>query len=229
MDNETDEVKVIADNMMNLELLFKATQLTGDDFYARLAISHAEKTMAEHFRLDGGSFHVVAFYEATGGVKRKYTWQGYAASSTWARGQAWLINGFTTTYKWTNDSRFLATAEKAAAYFISHLPSDFIPRWDFDAPETSYQPRDTSAAAVAACAFLELFGITNDVQYFEVANNILESLASNYRADVHPDYKIPAILVNGTVFFRENDFDTAITYGDYYFLRALDLYNTFQP
>jgi hypothetical protein len=226
MDNVLDEVKVIIDNMMNLELLFKASELTGDSFYARVAISHAEKTLAEHFRPDGGSYHVVSFYEATGGVKRKFTWQGYSASSTWARGHAWGINGFTTTYKYTNDTRFLAIAERAAEYFINHLEPDFVPIWDFDAPTgSSYQPRDTSAAAVAACAFLELHTMTSKQNYFDVAEKMLESLAENYRADVNPNYRIPALLVNGTVFFNSNDFDTSITYGDYYFLKALDLYD----
>jgi hypothetical protein len=225
-DGELDEVKVILDNMMNLELLFKASEITGDEFYAHVAISHAEQTLAEHYRPDGGSYHVVSFYEATGEVKRKFTVQGYADSSTWARGHAWGINGFTTTYKYTNDTRFLAIAEKSAEYFINRLQSDFVPIWDFDAPTGSiYQPRDTSAAAVAACAFLELYTLTSKQNYFDVAEKMLESLAENYRADVNPNYRIPAILVNGTVFFNSNDFDTSITYGDYYFLKALDLYN----
>jgi len=228
-DPHGDEVKVIVDNMMNLELMFKASELSGEDFYRRAAISHAHRTLIEHFRPDGGTYHVVTFYEATGTVKRKYTGQGYATESTWSRGHAWAIHGFTTTYEYTNDTRFLDIAEKAADYFISHLPSDFIPVWDFDAPVAAgYQPRDTAAATVATCAFFKLFAITNKQNYYDTAVNILESLVANYRADINPNHQIPAILVNGTVFFNANDFDTSITYGDFYFLQALDFYKRFQ-
>jgi uncharacterized protein YyaL (SSP411 family) len=191
-----------------------------------MAVSHAEKTIIEHFRPDWGSYHVVAYDNSTGDVLRKYTAQGYADSSTWSRGQAWAIHGYTTTYKHTGDVKFLQVAEAAADYFIAHLPADFIPFWDFNAPnETSYQPRDTSAASIVSCAFLELYGITGTQKYLDLTDKILNSLIStSYVADGISEYKIPSILVNGTVFYNQNDFNTAITYGDFYFLRALDMY-----
>jgi len=113
-----------------------------------------------------------------------------------------------------------------AQYFVDHLPEDWIPYFDFDCPYTEvYQPRDTSAAAITAHALLKLFAATQNVQYFQQAENILESLiSSNYRADGRSTYNIPAILVNGTVFFNAGNFNTAIIYGDMYFLEAIDMY-----
>jgi len=226
--NEPGEVKVIADNMMNLELLFLAHKITQNVTYKSYAFSHAMKTIKEHMREDGGSFHVVAYNETTGLVRRKYTWQGYANSSTWARGQAWLIHGFATTYRLNGHTDFLRTAEKAADFFISKLPADGIPFWDLNLTSAEgYQPRDASAAAVAISGFLDLYKMTRNEKYLQISEKMLTSLASsNYRADGNPNYRIPAILVNGTVFYDEGNFNTAIVYGDYYLLQAIDRYVT---
>lgn len=209
---------------MNLELLFRAHELTGNETFREIAISHANRTMKEHFRNDGGTFHVVGYNETTGDVIRKYNAQGMADNSTWSRGLAWAIHGYTTTYQKTGIQAYLATAEKASDYFLQRLPSDSVPYWDFDAPLDSgeYQPRDTSAAAIAAHAFLNLFLVTEKPKYFGAAERILTGL-EKYRADERPEYQIPAILVNGTVFYYQNDFNTAITYGDFYYLRTIDL------
>ncbi len=212
--------------MMNLELLFKAHEITGNETFREIALSHANRTIEEHFRDDGGVFHVVGYNETTGEVSRKYNSQGMADNSTWSRGLAWAIHGYTTTYQKTGIMTYLQTAEKAASYFIDRLPQDSVVYWDFDAPldNGEYQPRDTSAAAIAAHAFLNLFEITqNKTRYFDTAEAILNGL-ENYKADSNPVYQIPAILVNGTVFFHQKDFDTSITYADFYYLRAFDMY-----
>lgn len=214
--------------MMNLDLMFKATDLSGNQTYSQMAISHAEKTIQNHFRENGqGVFHVVAYDEVIGVVKRKYNWQGYADNSTWSRALAWITHGYATTYEHTKNPIFLEYAEKAAKYFVDHLPEDFIPYYDFDCPyKESYQPRDTAAAAIVSHALLKLYRVTHKVQYFKQAGNILESLFSpNYRADGKAAYRIPALLVNGTVHYKQGNFNTAIVYGDMYFLEAIDMYN----
>lgn len=221
------EVLVISDNMMNLDLMFTASVLSGNETFAQMAVSHSEKTIQNHFRENGqGIFHVVAYDENTGAVKRRFNFQGYADDSTWARGLAWVIHGYVTTYEHTRNPTFLEYAEKAAEYFVDHLPEDWIPYYDFDCPYTEmYQPRDTSAAAITAHALLKLHKATNKPKYFQQAENILESLVSpNYRADGKITYKIPAILVNGTVHYHAENFNTAIIYGDMYFLEAIDMY-----
>lgn len=144
---------------------------------------------------------------------------------------AWVIHGFTTVYEEAEvDSLmklvFLDTAEKAANFFITHLPEDSVPYYDFDAPyQTEYVPRDTAAASIAAHAFLRLYKLTGNSTYFDTAEKTMESLMTDkYRADGKSEYQLPAILANGTVYYLNNDFDTAIVYADFYFLRALDLY-----
>ena len=225
------EVKVVADNMMNLELLFAGSRLTGDNRYAAMAISHARQNIANHMRPGGSSFHVVAYNETTGDIRRKYTHQGFSDSSTWARGHAWIIHGFGTCYRQTGITEFLRTAEEAAQWFIDRLPEDAVPFWDFDVASFSvYQPRDTSAAAVGASGLLELYDITKKAVYLETAERILTSLSSaKYRADGNMAYRIPAVLVNGTQFYNENNFNTAIVYGDYYYLQAIYRYRNYVP
>ncbi len=124
---------VIIDNMMNLELLFKATQLSGDSTYYKVAVSHANTTLDQHFRNDYSSYHVVDFDSTSGKVLRKVTHQGYADSSAWARGQAWGLYGFTMTYRFTNNAKYLNQAVQIADFLIGHknLPEDLIPLLGF--------------------------------------------------------------------------------------------------
>ncbi|CAF4184797.1 unnamed protein product, partial [Adineta steineri] len=92
---------VIIDNMMNLELLFEASNQTNNQTWYNMAWQHANRTMYEHFRTDNSTYHVVEYNETDGSVLRKYTAQGYADWSTWSRGQAWAVHGFTTAYRYT--------------------------------------------------------------------------------------------------------------------------------
>jgi hypothetical protein len=215
---------VIIDNMMNLELLFWASQHGGTRAMYDAAVSHAEKTMKNHFRLDNSTYHVVGYDTATGGVLTRGTHQGYADSSCWARGEAWAVYGFTMTYRFTQDERFLHTAERAADYFIAHLPADHIPYWDFQAPNIPDEPRDASAAAIAASGMLELstFASNADLKkkYFEAAKNILRSLSGpDYLAEGTPSHGI----LNHAVGHKpaNSEIDVSLIYGDYYFLEAL--------
>jgi len=207
--------------MMNLELLFRGWQITGNNTLYDIAVSHANTTIKEHLRKDYSSYHVVAFNETDGTVIRKYTAQGYADWSCWSRGQSWLINGFTTTYRYTKLPHILEAAENVSNYYIDNLPEDGIAYWDFDVPHDRYKyiPRDSSSASIAASGLFELYGYTKNEKYLKAANKIMDSLSSaKYRADVLPDYKIPALLVNGTT---AGQFDLSIIFGDYYYLKAL--------
>lgn len=222
----SDEIKVIADNMMNLELLYKAAILTGNETFSTIATSHADRTFEEHFRNNGSSgiYHVVGFSENTGQVLRKYNVQGLRDNSTWSRGLAWTTHGYVTSFIFTNHQRYLEYALIAGNYFLSHLPDDFVPYWDFDADTTSYQPRDTAAGAIASHAFLKLYKVTGDGKWLAAAENMLENLNAKYRSDGNVEYRINSILVNGTVHFHQGNFNTAIVYADFYFLQALKLY-----
>lgn len=225
-DDASDEIKVIADNMMNLELLYTATNLTGNETFSSIATSHADRTIEEHFRNNGSSgvYHVVGFSENTGIVLRKYNVQGLRDNSTWSRALAWTTHGFITSYILSNHQRYLQYAIIAGNYFISHSPDDFVPYWDFDADLIDYQPRDTAAGAIASHAFLKLYQVTRDVKWRQAAEGLLDNLNTKYRSDSKDEYKINSILVNGTVFFHQGNFNTAIVYADFYFLQALKLY-----
>jgi unsaturated chondroitin disaccharide hydrolase len=215
---------VIIDNMMNLELLFWAAKHGGSQGWYKMAVSHALNTIRDHVRPDGSTYHVVNYAQATGAVTFRGTDQGYSDSSTWSRGQAWAVYGFTMAYRETGDVRFLDTARRTADYFVSHLPSDHIPYWDFALPSLVGQPRDTSAAAIAAAGLLQLDQLDRkahgDGKYRRSATAILKALSSP--AYLNSATAKGAILLHGTQNKPNDNFDTGLIFGDYFFLEALN-------
>lgn len=217
------EYQVIIDNMMNLELLFWAARNGGDRAFYDIALSHALKTRENHVRPDGSTYHLVTYDPANGSVRSRTTVQGYSNTSTWSRGQAWAIYGFSIAYRETEDTRMLETARKTADYYITHLPADKVPYWDFQAPNIPNEPRDSSSAAIAASGLLELSRLESDAsraqQYRAAAIEILRSLSSaSYLAE---GTKYSSVLIHGTQNKNKGNYDTGIVYGDYYFLEAL--------
>ncbi|HET6995832.1 MAG TPA: glycoside hydrolase family 88 protein, partial [Chitinophagaceae bacterium] len=224
-DHSTDKwaYPVIIDNMMNLELLFAATQLTGDSSFYKIAVSHADKTMQNHYRSDYSSYHVVDYDSITGKVVKKNTHQGYAHESAWARGQMWGLYGFTMCYRFTKDKRYLEQAEKIASFVLNHpnMPKDLVPYWDFNAPSIPNEPRDVSAAAVLASGLYELSTYSkNGKLYRQKADKIIESLTNNYRSRAGENRGF--ILLHSTGSKPSNsEVDVPLSYADYYYLEAL--------
>lgn len=217
---------VIVDNMMNLELLFKVTELTGDSSFYNIAISHANTTLANHFREDGSSYHLVTYNPADGSVLSKRTVQGYADSSAWARGQSWGLYGYALCYRFTQNPEYLAHANKIANFLLDHpnLPEDKVPYWDFDAPEIPEAKRDASAGAIIASALLELSEYVNEdlrQKYFDAAKTILESLSSNaYRSEMGENNNF--LLKHSVGSLPGNsEVDVPLTYADYYYIEGL--------
>jgi uncharacterized protein YyaL (SSP411 family) len=219
----TWQYPVIIDNMMNLELLFAATRLNGDSTYYKIAVTHANTTMKNHFRSDFSCFHVMDYDTVSGKVIGGSTLQGYADNSAWARGHAWALYGFTMCFRETRDPAYLKLAENIASFLINHprLPSDKIPYWDLDVPDITKEPRDASAAAIMASALYELQAYSlNKMKYKNFADKILNSLIKNYRSPIgtHQGF----ILLHSTGHKPANsEVDTPIIYADYYFLEAL--------
>ncbi len=174
---------VIIDNMMNLELLFEATKISGDSTFYNVAVAHANTTLKEHFRDNGSCYHVVDYNPANGEVFSRQTGQGYADESAWSRGQAWAIYGYTMCYRETGDQRYLDQAIKTFDFMRNHAnaTADKIPYWDMDAPDVPNEPRDASAAAVIASALYELstYPVENPGQYKDYADDIMISLSSD--------------------------------------------------
>ncbi|MCK7557743.1 glycoside hydrolase family 88 protein [Chitinophaga sedimenti] len=233
---------VIIDNMMNLELLFFASKASGDNTFRDIAIKHAETAMKNQIRKDYSSYHVVCYDTTNGKVLARETAQGYADNSTWSRGQAWGIYGFTMVYRETKDKRFLKTAEGMADWFLNNknLPADMVPYWDFNVQQTGYTPgvrsnatkvrekyRDASAAAIVASALFELsdyVGKTKGDKYREAGKKMLRSLAGPaYRADLGANGNFMIKHCVGSI-PHNGEIDVPLVYADYYFLEALQRY-----
>ncbi|OCH85221.1 d-4,5 unsaturated-glucuronyl hydrolase-like protein [Obba rivulosa] len=216
------DFQVIIDNMMNLQVLFASYELTGNQTLVDIAISHANKTMQNHIRPDGGSFHVVEYNATTGAVVARFTSQGYSNSSTWSRGEAWGIYGFSNMFKHTRHLDYLETARRMAAYWIRNTPSDGIIPWDFNAPLVPPRPADSSAAMIAVNGFLLLAeqekSVFNESGAIYYTNEALRMLQANTALAWRPEWQ--SLLANGTVNNPEHNNLTGIVYGDYFFVTA---------
>ena len=224
-DHNTDKwaFPVIIDNMMNLELLFAATKLTGDSSFYKIAVTHANTTMKNHFRSDYSSYHVVEYDTITGKVVKKNTHQGLADESAWSRGQVWGLYGYTMCYRFTKDKRYLEQAEKIASFVFNHkrMPNDLVPYWDFDAPNIPNEERDASAAAILASGLYELSTYSKKgALYKERADKILESLTDHYRSPIGENKGFILLHSTGSK-PSKSEVDVPLSYADYYYLEAL--------
>ena len=238
-DGKTDwYYPVIIDNMMNLELLFKASLISENNTFRNIAVQHAMTTMKNHYRDDYSCYHVVDYDTLSGQVLDKATCQGFVDQSSWARGQAWGLYGFTMCYRYTKDERFLNFAENIANYILTYpnLPKDMVPYWDYNAgdpglkPEWKYDaskypeiPRDVSAAAITCSALFELseYSKMNSEKYYIAASKILKSLTSPSYMAFSGNNKY--FILNHSVGSIPHGFeiDVPLVYADYYFLEAV--------
>lgn len=220
---------VIIDNMMNLELLFNATHLTGDSSYYHAAVTHANTTLENHFRPDYSSYHGLNYDPETGSIKNYQAGQGFSEQSAWARGQAWALYGFTLMYRETRDQKYLDQAKSVAGFLLNHpnMPDDMIPYWDYYAPNIPNALRDASSAAIMSSALIELSGYVNHSKsrlFRKTAEKMLGSLSkASYRSAIgenggfildHSVGNIPA----------KKEVDAPLTYADYYYIEALMRY-----
>lgn len=217
---------VIIDNLMNLELLLWAYEVSGDSKFKQIALSHADKTMKYHFRPDYSSYHLVSYDTISGLPHLKQTHQGYSNESSWSRGQAWGLYGFTYLYRLTKEKRYLYCAQNIANYIINHprIPKNFIPYWDFDAPDIPDAKRDASAACIIASALVELSDFVEpqlSKRYMKVVERQIRTLAS-------PEYT-SKLGENGCFILKhsvgayplKSEIDVSLTYADYYYVEAL--------
>lgn len=219
---------VIIDNMMNLEYLLWAAKASGDKKFYDISISHADKTLKNHFRKDFSSYHVVC-YEKGGKVVKQGTHQGYADDSAWSRGQGWALYGYTVMYRETGIKKYLNQAEHIAQFILNHpnLPEDKIPYWDFNDPAIPNTERDASAGAVISSALFELslYSKKHSKEYRDTATTMLSSLTT-------PTYKAE-IGTNGNFLLKhsvgskphQSEIDVPLVYADYYYLEALLRYD----
>lgn len=212
----------IMDNMINLEMLFWAARNGGSQRLYDIAVKHAETTMTHQFRPDGTCYHVAVYDPKNGNFLRCMTHQGYADNSTWARGQAWAIYGYTMVYRETQDKKFLDFACKVTDVYLNRLPEDYVPYWDFDDPAIPNAPRDASAACVVASALLELQKYCPEEKGKEYKDKAVKMLASlsgdSYRSPEHRS----SFLDHSTGHHPAgSEIDASIIYADYYYIEAL--------
>ena len=219
--------RVIIDNMMNLELLEEASKMFVCDSLDRIASTHANTTMQNHFREDYTCWHLVNYVDEDGSVRRKHTVQGYSDDSAWARGQAWALYGYTMMYRETGLQEYLQQAVNVGEMILPYLPEDGVTYWDFNDPAIPDTYRDASAAAVMASAYLELSGYVVEKQkseYKETAEKIIRTLASDdylcSPGECHGFLLKPSV---GSI-PHGSEIDVPLTYADYYFLEALIRY-----
>lgn len=217
------EYPVIIDNMMNLELLFAATRFSGDSTFYKIAVTHADNTLKNHFRPDFSSFHVVDYDVKTGGVRNRHTHQGYSHESSWARGQAWALYGYVLCYRETGNDAYLKQAEGIANYILNHnsMPKDLVPYWDYHDPQIPNAPRDASSAAITASALYELSTFSaQQKKYTAAADKMLHSLSKKYTNKKGENWGF--ILDHSTGNKpRNSEVDAPLSYADYYYLEAL--------
>lgn len=219
-----DESSTFVDIMMNVDVIFFAAVQTGDRSLDDLARRHSLTTRRYLIRGDGSSAHEGIFDTETGEFLRESTHQGWRSDSSWARGLTWALYGFGTAYSFTNDGRFLTTAEQLADFYISRTPRHGVPPNDWEEPMPSL-PYESAAAAIAACGMLQLSQLTIDplraIIYRDYGLRILETLTTpEFLAIETPGWE--GILKHG-IYHLNNRFgvDESVMFGEHYFLEGL--------
>jgi unsaturated chondroitin disaccharide hydrolase len=215
---QPDCYRLIVDCLLNVPLLFWASETTGDKKYSDVAKKHIKTTLNNAIREDGSSYHTFYFDPKTGAPVKGVTAQGYADDSCWARGQAWAVYGTALAYRYTKDEAILDYYNKVTKCFISKLPEDYVPYWDMCFSDGSGQPRDTSAAAIAICGIIEMNKYFPNPEFMEYADKMLESLESKYTTEG----KTSNGILSDAMYNRNNgDNPECNIWGDYFYIEAL--------
>ncbi|MCV4230988.1 glycoside hydrolase family 88 protein [Virgibacillus sp. LDC1] len=222
----------IIDTMMNLSLLFWASEESGDPRFAHIARAHADMVMKQFIREDGSVHHIIRFDPVTGERAEAMGGQGAAPDSAWSRGAAWALYGLTNTYRYTGNPAYLGAAQRVANFFIASLPDHHVPSWDFRAEREGAEdiPRDSSAGSIAASGLLELADALHEPEgggYSAAARRILSSLHEHYGTWNEPEHE--GILLEGTGHKPAGqNVNVSLIYGDYFYVEAIAKINGWQ-
>lgn len=218
---DAEKTRIIIDCMMNLPLLYLASELTGDSKYKEAAISHAEVSSKTLIRNDGSSYHTYWMDVHTGEPLVGATHQGFKDESTWARGQAWAVYGFYKSYIFTKNPYFLEVAIKCADVFLANLPKNDINYWDFSFTDKVPDIRDSSATSTFAVGLLKMSKVIDGEKgeaYQKSAIELLNILAERYQNN---EAQVGAGILKEGMYHRTNGARAYTSWGDYYFVEAL--------
>lgn len=222
-EGERNEGQAIIDCCMNMPLLFWASRISGDPRYAHIAEGHMDTVLKYFIRADGSVYHIVNFDPQTGEMLEGLGGQGYAPESAWSRGAAWAIYGLTLAYHHTGQDDYYQAAKRVANFFLSRLPEDSVPAWDFRAPDELRDLRDSSAGSCAASGLLLLADKSEggDADVYRAGGiRILKSLYENYGTWNLPDEE--GLLLHGTSNYPQGtNIDVPLIYGDFFFVEGL--------
>lgn len=214
----------IIDTLMNLPLLYWASDQIDDPGLGQIAIAHTDMVLEHFIRKDGSVQHIVVFNPDTGIKEGTRVGQGYSHSSSWGRGTAWALYGLCIAYRETGFDRYLQAAEKVAQFIQKNLPSHKVPYADYLAPDEEKRTLDSSAGAITACGFILLSQLKRDLNYKNFALEMLEGLKEFCEAPIDSQ----ALLLHGNVAYHtenKDEADTGIIYGDYFYLEAWTMLN----
>ncbi len=224
-----DNYRLIIDCLLNLPLLFWASDVTGDEKYRKIALAHTKTSMSCVVRPDNSTYHTYFFDPETGAPVQGVTKQGYRDGSAWARGQAWGVYGMALSYRHTKDPACIDLFERVTDFFLDHLPADLVPYWDLDFKDGDGEPKDSSAAAAVVCGMLEMAKYLPEEKaekYTSAAKRILAALMRDYA--VKSPEESNGLLLHG-VYCKASPYNTVQNrgvdecniWGDYFYLEAL--------
>lgn len=227
--NQPENYRFIIDCLLNLPLLYWASEETNDTKYRDIAEKHIHTAIANVIREDYSTWHTFFMNMETGEPDHGATCQGYRDGSAWARGQAWGVYGCALAYRYTKREEYVEDFKHVTGYFLDHLPDDLVPYWDLEFTDGSGEPKDSSSASIAACGMLEMANYLPEEEaayYRSIAKKIMESVVTGYA--VKEDTKSNGLVLHST-YSKKSPYNTCTPegvdecniWGDYFYLEAL--------
>ncbi len=227
--DQPENYRFIIDCLLNLPLLYWATEETGDKKYREIAQKHIHTAIANVIREDYSTWHTFFMNMETGEPDHGATCQGYRDGSAWARGQAWGVYGTALAYRYTKKESYIEDFRHVTGYFLEHLPSDLVPYWDLEFGEGSGEPRDSSSASIAACGMLEMAEYLEEDEaacYRRIAGQIIRSVVKDYA--VKSGTESNGLVLHST-YSKKSPYNTCTPegvdecniWGDYFYMEAL--------
>lgn len=227
--DQPENYRFIIDCLLNLPLLYWASEETGDPKYRDIAEKHIHTAIANVIREDYSTWHTFFMNMETGEPDHGATCQGYRDGSAWARGQAWGVYGTALAYRYTKRAEYIEDFKHVTGYFLEHLPEDLVPYWDLEFGDGSGEPRDSSSASIAACGMLEMAKYMDEEDaalYTSIAKKIMKSVVDHYAVKSREESNG---LVLHSTYSKKSPYNTCTPegvdecniWGDYFYMEAL--------